>query len=317
MKIKVIYNPVAGNKKRLIKIDRLKQLQELMAQYQLPADFVATKKAGDAILFAKEAVKQKYTHVLAAGGDGTLSEVATGIINTNIILGILPLGTFMNTAKMLSVPMDIEKAIMLIKIGKTRKIDIGQITEISGAKPESPIYFLENSGIGMEAELQKAIGLWEKGDWRQIVHMVRTVFDFYSQKIEIKIDNNKIIKTKASMIEVSNGPWTGAALNMAPDAKLNDHRLTVSVFHMQRMELLFFFLKMLGRTPAKSSKIERHKGQEIQIKSPHPRPVHADASEFGFTPVIYTILPNAINVIAGFIKEEEIPSLKPRTSLDS
>ncbi len=317
MKIKVIYNPIAGNKKRLLKIDRLKQLQDLMEQYQLPADFIATTKAGDATEFARLAVKQKYTHVLVAGGDGTLSEVATGLINTEVILGILPLGTFMNTAKMLSVPVDIEKAVMLIKIGKTRKIDVGQMTEISGGKPKDPIYFLENSGIGMEAELQKAIGFWEKGDWRQIVHMVRTVFDFYSQKIEIKIDNKKIIKTKASMIEVSNGPWTGAAMNMAPDAKLNDHRLTVSVFHMQRLELLFFFLKMLGRNPARSPKIERHTGQEIQIKSPRPRPVHADATEFGFTPVTYTVIPNALNVVTGFIKSDVKTSLRSRTSLDS
>lgn len=312
MKIKVIYNPVAGNKKRLIKIDRLKQLQELMQQYQLPADFAATKKAGDATEFAKQAIKQKYTYVLAAGGDGTVSEVAKALVNTKVTLGILPLGTFMNIARMLEVPMDLEKAIMLVKIGKTRKIDVGLIK----LPTDEPVYFLENSGIGMEAELQKAISLWEKGDWKQIPIMLRTIFDFYSQKFEIHVDK-KIIKTKASLVEVSNGPWTGAALNMAPIAKLNDHRLTVSIFHMQKWELLFFLLKMLGRNPARSAKIERHQGQEVSIKSSHPRPVHADASEFGITPVSYTLIPNALEVIAGFTKVEETPSLKPRTSLDS
>lgn len=316
MKIKVIYNPTAGNKKRLIKIDRLKQLQDLMAQYQLEADFEATKKGGDATEFALHAVKHKYTHVLAAGGDGTVSEVAKALIGTNVILGILPLGTFMNIARMLGVPMDLEKAVMLVKIGKTRKIDVGKMTQLNGQKLTDPFYFLENSGIGMEAELQRAVSLWEKGDWKQIPIMVKTVFDFYSYSVEIKVDD-KTFKTRASLVEVSNGPWTGAALHIAPVAKLNDHRLTVSIFHMQKWELLFFLLKLLGRNPARSTKIERHQGQEIHISALHSRPVHADASEFGSTPVSYVLLPNALNVIAGFTKPEEIPSLKPRTSLDS
>lgn len=316
MKIKVIYNPNAGSKRSILKTATFEDIKSLLEQYQIPVTYVATKGPGDATKFAKESVKQKYTHVLAAGGDGTVSEVANGLIGSDVILGILPMGTFMNICKMLAVPNDLEKAIMLIKIGKTRKIDVAQIKKINGETQANPIYFLENSGVGMEAELQKSFKLWEDGDWKQIPIMVRAIFDFYSQKFEIAVDK-KVLKVKASLIEVSNGPWTGAKLNIAPDAKLNDHRLTVSIFHMQKWELLIFLWKIFTKKPARSPKIERYQAQEVSIKSAHPRTVHADASEFGTTPISYSILPNALNVIAGFTNPLEKTALRPRTSLDA
>lgn len=317
-KYKVIYNPHAGQKKHLLGKSNynLEDIQDLLLQYQIPADFYPTKGPGDATIQAKQAIIQKYAGVLAAGGDGTVSEVATGLINSQMTLGILPLGTYMNIAKMLSVPTDLEKAVMLVKLNRTRKIDVGQVLEISGNKPKENIYFLENSGIGMEAELQEATLKWEKGDWSQIIKMMRILLDFYTQKITIKIDD-KEITTHASLVEISNGPWTGAALNLAPDAKLNDHRLTVSVFRMQRWELLKIFAKILTHNPARSPKIDRYQGEKVSIISRNKRHVHADAREFGITPVTYAIIPNALNMVAGFSKTSEKNSLSPRTLLDS
>ncbi len=317
-KYKVIYNPHAGEKKKILGKNNysLEEIQDLLNQYQIQADYYPTKKPGDAAILAHETIKQKYAGVLAAGGDGTVSEVATGLLNSDMPLGILPLGTYMNIARMLSVPTDLEKAVILIKLGRTRKIDVGQVVEITGKKPDKPIYFLENSGVGMEAELQEATLAWERGDIWQIFNMIQILFDFYTEKINIIVDGKKI-STHASLVEISNGPWTGAALNLAPDAKLNDHRLTVSVFHMEKWELLTFFGKLLFHRPARSPKIDRYTGEKVRIESRRRRHVHADAQEFGKTPVEYKIIPNALNMITGFPKSKENKSLRPRTLLDS
>jgi diacylglycerol kinase family enzyme len=168
----------------------------------------------------------------------------------------------------------------------------------------------------MEAELQEAVLEWEHGDWKQIGRMVKIFWDFYYERIHIKVDDKEIV-TPAAMVEVSNGPWTGAALNIAPDAKLNDHKLTVSIFHMRKWELLLFFWRLLGHNPARSPKINRYTGVKISITSRRKRHVHADAREFGSTPVTYQILPNALNVITGFPKAEDTSSLRPRTLLDT
>jgi diacylglycerol kinase family enzyme len=123
-KYKVIYNPQAGKKKKLLGKPNysLEDIQDLLTQYQIPADYYPTKSSGHATKLAHDAIKQKYAGVLAAGGDGTVSEAASGLINTDMLLGVLPLGTYMNTAKMLAIPTELEKAVIMIKINRTRKI---------------------------------------------------------------------------------------------------------------------------------------------------------------------------------------------------
>src|ERR1035437_1272490 len=93
--IKVIYNPNAGKKKNPVGGNpiTLEDIKRLLVKYQIPADFFPTKKSGDATKLAYDALKEKYETVVAAGGDGTVSEVATGLIGTNITLAILPLGS--------------------------------------------------------------------------------------------------------------------------------------------------------------------------------------------------------------------------------
>lgn len=117
-KVLLIYNPLAGKKRKLLPMQTdvtLEQIKDLFKQYQIPVDYAPTKHAGHATELAKQAVK-KYKMVIAAGGDGTIGEVMTGLVGSEVTLGILPLGSFMNIARMLSIPRDVEAAIMLMNI---------------------------------------------------------------------------------------------------------------------------------------------------------------------------------------------------------
>lgn len=317
MKTLVIYNPNAGQKRRLVQKTKFgpEELKLLLEKYQIPADIKETKKAGDGTMLARQAVKAKYDMVIAAGGDGTLSEAAIGLVKTNKILGVIPLGTFMNMARMLAVPNEIEKAVELIKIGRTRKIDAGKIITMGGKKLDTPTYFFENCGIGMEAELQESFARLEKGDVRQIFTVFKTIFDFYARKTRLELDG-KIITRQASLVEVSNGAETGAALKMAPGAKLNDHRLTVSIFKMEKWDLLRFLLHMLRGNPARSAAIERYRVERVKIFPQHKQMVHADARVFGTTPVEIEILPEGLTVITGFPDPTKEANLEPKTPLD-
>lgn len=318
-KIKLIYNPNAGKKRKFVTPTQgtsLEDIKGLFEQYQLMVDYYPTEGPGHATKLAQDSVKEGYKIVIAAGGDGTISEVATGLINTDINLGILPLGSFMNTARMLSIPIDLEKAVAIIKIGRTRKIDVAQIKEYGGEKLTTPHIFVESAGIGLDAEFHKHFVDFEGGDLKALWRILKLYFEFFGYPAKIKMDGEEIT-TKATLVNISNGPFTGAALPIAPDAKLNDHRLTVTLYKMTKWQLIKHFLWVRGETKnIKRSKIKTYQAKNVRIETKVKRLVHADGRDFGETPVEFEILPNALNVISGFPKKGEAPALIKRTYLD-
>lgn len=316
-KCKLIYNPNAGSKRRMLTQSQtsLEEIAYYFEQYQIEADFYPTRKPEDATRLAKESIDEGYKMVIAAGGDGTVSEIASGLIGSSMPLGILPIGTYMNVARMLQIPLDLEKAIMLIKIGRTRKVDIGKITELDGKSLEVPLFFIEGAGVGVEAQFQKYFLQFERGDIVSLYKIVRMFIDYYSNKTSITI-NKKTIITRAISVSISNGPLTGASLELAPEAKLNDHKLTLSIFKMSKFELLRYFLDLMRIGPSRTPKIETHQGTSIRMSSKYPRSIHADARIFGKTPATFEIVPNALTVITGYPAPDGEVFLVKRTLLD-
>lgn len=317
-KIILIYNPNAGSKRKQVGAGReitLENVKSLLDQYQLPADYVPTQGPKHATTLARNSVKEGYETVLVAGGDGTVNEVANGLVGSNVTMGIIPMGTFMNIARMLSIPMDIEKAIQLIKIHRVRKIDVGVVTRLEGEKLSEPYYFLESSGVGVDARIQQHVKRLERGKISSIFHIIKSFAMLSLEKMEITTDD-RTINCKASMVTVANGPYNGAALLMAPNAKLNDHRLTVVIYKMRRRKLGKHFSRMLALNKVDRRKITTIKTKTVKITAGKNVLVHVDASLFGPTPVSYKIRPNALSVICGFPTPEEHASLKSRTYLD-
>ncbi len=315
----LIYNPKAGAKRKILPNlaaagVTLEDIKSLLKQYQIPADYFPTKASGHATELARQCVKKGYKLVIAAGGDGTISEVANGLIGSRVTLAVLPLGSFMNTAGMLSVPYDLEKAVLLIKINRTRKIDVGAITMLGGQRLKTPLYFLETASIGLEAQVLEYIPKLEQGDLKVLPKIIKSFFDYYARRFFLTIDK-KFIQVRATQVNVSNGPYTGMSLHLAPKARLNDHRLTVSIFKMGKYEFLRHIFMLMNTPRTYSPKVIVYQGKKVSIDARVKRSVHADARVFGTTPVEYTIIPNALNIITGFPKYG-LQSLIKRTSLD-
>lgn len=316
-RIKLIYNPNAGRKKLFHTPPRvaLENILALLEQYQLTVDLAPTKGPKHATLLARAAKAEGYQMVVVAGGDGTISEAANGLVDGDIPLGIIPLGSYMNIAKMLSVPLEIEKAIAILKIGRTRKIDVGTITTLSGEKLAQPYYFLETSGIGVEAHLQREIKRMEKGHLSAILSFLNQAFGFMPRKFTISTAEENLV-LRANMITVANGPFSGATLELAPGAKLNDHLLTIVVYRMKKFDFLKYFVRMFFTKEANKRELKILQSKSVTITTHTPMFVHADASLFGTTPVEYTIKPSCLQVVCGFPEPTKTPTLLARTYLD-
>src|SRR5688572_24599839 len=107
----LIINPTAGRKAGLTtNALGLEDIRVLLERHEIDADVMCTERAGHGTELAQQAVRDGYELVIAAGGDGTVAEVAEGLIASSAMLGVLPLGSVMNVARMLGIPRDLDQA---------------------------------------------------------------------------------------------------------------------------------------------------------------------------------------------------------------
>lgn len=307
----LIFNPHSG--KRGIRIGgetTVRDVQNLLKQYQIPVDLAPTLNKNDAYNLAKKAVKQKYERVFVAGGDGTVGEVANALIDTDVTLGIIPMGTVMNVANMLSIPLDIEKAIMLLRIDHRRKIDVGCITRMDGEKMAEPEYFLESAGVGLEAQFHDYFKKLEEGDISIIWKMITVLLSFYKNTLTVETDG-KVQQVKATLVNISNGPLSGAALPLAPQAKLNDTVLTVGLYKMNAFEIMWYLWRAIhGKIEINKKKVEFITAKKVAISAKKHIPIHADARIFTKTPATFEVKPKSLKIVCGFPIPNEETAMK-------
>lgn len=303
-KTRFIYNPKAGAKRSLFFRHQpgllLNSIHALLKKYEIEYDEAPTQQPGDARRLAAEAARDGYDTVIVAGGDGTVGEAANGLIGSDVALGILPLGTFMNVARMLNIPFGLEQAVMVLKMRNIRLIDVGEILSIEGERPDEPTFFLESVGIGMEADFQNEFLAWERGDKAALGRFLRHGRQHYRHPMKVNLDNQRSFESKSHILTISNGPYSGNAVVVAPTAKLNDNLLTIRRYHLSKLELIQHFLHLMLFGAHTEPRIEVYTSTTVQVTSKSQRPVHADGRVFGMTPVSIKVRSKALKVIAGY-----------------
>lgn len=326
IKTRFIFNPRAGKSAlSLFKNPsmRLNDIYVLLDKYGIEFEAAPSEKPGDVLRLASEAVSEGYERVIVAGGDGTVGEAANALVGTDTVLGIIPSGTYMNMARMLSIPRDPERAVMLLCMGQTRSIDAGELVEIQ-AEEVAPgaaakqWHFFESVGIGVDADYQKNYLRWKQGDITAIFSFLAAQARRKRVRLSIELDEGRRIDADSHLVTVSNGPYMGAGIAVAETAKLNDRLLTVRVYRMSRLEIFLNLLMRKAELAVTDRRIDTYFSKSARITAPRPQPVHADGRIFGQTPVSLEVRPNALKVITGFPDPAKEPSLtESRPGTDS
>src|SRR5665213_1862239 len=136
-----ILNGTAGSDTASAVRDRL---IALFGHYGVRANIEVAKTGSETAILAKRAVGDGVTIVVAAGGDGTVNGVASVLLNTDAVLGVIPLGTLNHFAKDLGIPLGLEEAVANLVTGRTIKVDVGEVN----GRP-----FLNNSSLGLYPSL--------------------------------------------------------------------------------------------------------------------------------------------------------------------
>jgi YegS/Rv2252/BmrU family lipid kinase len=310
----LIINPVAGRKAGLttnaLGVD---DVQALLARHEIEAEVFCTEHEGHATDLARKAVAGGYTRVIAAGGDGTVAEVAEGLVGADACLGVLPLGSVMNVARMLAIPRDLDAAAEVIDAGQLARIDIGR----ASTRVRQTV-FLEAAGIGIDAGLFAYVNEIDRGNWRSMRPLLKFMWRYRSRRLTLRLDG-EAHRYRAMMLTVANGPYVGAALTMAPDALLDDGQFDIEVFtRFGKVELFRHLLSIIGGRRAYNPKVLTRRASVVEVAPDRPMMVHADSKPLGTTPARFEILPQALTVLVGAGEPNCRPALskQPGTARD-
>jgi diacylglycerol kinase (ATP) len=292
----LILNPRAGHKLGVsVNAGSGEAVEAALAAVGLEYDVWPTRRAGHATELARLAVAEAAPLVIAGGGDGTLVEVAVALAGTDSVLGIMPLGSVMNTARTLCVSRDLDAAARTIVDGRMLAMDLGRV----GGR-----LFLEAGGVGLVAGLfgyfdRLDSGAARVGTLRAVVRFVRGLG---SPRLIIDADGERR-QVRSPMVTVSNGPFVGAAYAIAPQARIDDGLLDVVIFRgVGPLHLLVHLALMAGGRrlgPRPEAETLRARRVSIRHARRRPLPVHADGAAVGATPATFEVVPAALKVIVG------------------
>ncbi|MDO8670779.1 MAG: diacylglycerol kinase family lipid kinase [Dehalococcoidia bacterium] len=283
-KARLVLNPIPWSRKAW---RRLPEIIGILEESGIRADLTFTKLTGYVAELVARAVEDGYDLVIVGGGDGTVGEVATGLVGTGITLGILPFGTFNNVAHSLGVSLDLDEAARSIARGKTLDIDVGVA---------NGTYFFEAAGVGLDASLFPIGEEIKGGHYRKLLGGANR---FLRQaKAEIKVAGEGFaVDLHTPLVVVANGPYYGAGFTVAPRANLTDGMLDVINFECTRVELARQFTLSSGNRLHEESCVATFRAGALTITSSLDLPAHADGRPIGTVPVTCSVLPGALRVI--------------------
>jgi diacylglycerol kinase (ATP) len=241
---------------------------------------------------AKKAVQEGADLVIAAGGDGTLHSIASGLVGTDSTLGIIAVGTMNNIAHSLDISEDIAEACEIIANGTTCYVDVGKINDQ---------LFLEVAGIGLEAALFPAAEEIKSPGLISSLHGALrglfTLLKFKPTRFRASFDGQKVRSFKAIQISICNTPYYGAHLRFAPDAVMDDGLLDVLIYrNFSKLDYIRHAISISQGRRALEPRIRRRKVKSLAIYADQPIDIHADGEIKGQTPAKVEIVPGMLRV---------------------
>lgn len=300
MKACLILNPAAGPR------DFHRQLNKAVEHLRdrgWEVKLLETTEKGDATRLARQAADQRCDVAIAVGGDGTINEVVNGIAGSDTALGIIPAGTANVYAADVGIPIwsplrpnALRIAAEIIHTGQRRKIDLGQIQLADGRQR----YFFMWCGVGLDAAISQEVRTEDTrrlGMAAWVVAGVMVALNFMGTRGNVMVGNQSERKRVLWAI-VSNGQLYGRLWRIAPQAKMNDGLLDLTVF--EGYGVLSTLRHLAGLTLgqyARDPTVHFYRGCSFTLETRKPLPVHVDAEPVGTTPVQINIVPGSLNVV--------------------
>ncbi|WP_026572151.1 diacylglycerol/lipid kinase family protein [Bacillus sp. UNC438CL73TsuS30] len=318
-----IINPKAGSgtcKKIWRKIESQLKVE------QIPYIAFFTNSPGHAKTLALQIAErvEEHTIIVALGGDGTVHEVMNGVVNyNNITLGFIPGGSGNDFSRGFEIPSKPKQALnaLLRLMQNEASVDIGKIDR----GDQSTCYFINNMGVGFDAlisydvnrsKIKSVLNSLSLGRLVYVNFLLIKLFKYKRSTIRLSIDGKTHIFEHTWFVTVSNQPFYGGGMQIAPDAKPNDGVFDITVVHqLSRLKLLLVFISVFWGKHVLFKEVKMLKGKKISIQSSAPLFAHADGEFIGYTPLKIQLKSKALKILTGKQNLQEF-GLKERDSND-
>jgi diacylglycerol kinase (ATP) len=279
-------------------------ISNLLKKVGLSFDFQFTEGKGHAIELAKTAAEKGYQSLVAVGGDGTIHEVANGLMQKGshgpTSLGIICTGTGSDLSRSIGIPHDYNQACHNLANPREITIDIGMV-EYHNKGQTLQRYFVNSAGIGFDATVVDAVEKLPKyfgGTIPYLTGLIRSFLFYRNKDVSFKVGNQPVQTARILSLVVANGRYFGGGMHIAPEAKLDDNMLDMVILgDFGKLELLNNLKKVYSGTHLTHPKVKLVKDTRIVIESVEKFLLHADGEILGEGPVAFSLLPKALTLL--------------------
>lgn len=259
------------------------------AKYKVLGSIMHTQHRGHATELASDASQKGIDYVVAVGGDGTINEVAKGLLNTSTTMGIIPRGSGNGLARHLGIDHTGEAAISQLFSSKAKKIDTLLVNNALS---------LNVSGIGFDGHVANLFGDRKlRGLLGYVLITLKEYFKFPEFEIEGTVEN-KTFKHHAFIIALANSSQYGNDIRIAPGASVSDGLVDISIIKKVPLTNVRFLISFLRGSLKSSPSCEMFTTSAITLKSVIPLPYHIDGEPCGLTDTFeIRVLPNSLSVL--------------------
>jgi YegS/Rv2252/BmrU family lipid kinase len=292
-----IVNPVSG-KGRGKKI--IPWLQHALGSAHVHHEILCTTKPGDAFEWTKTS---HHDVVVAVGGDGTINEVAGGLVHSGRLLGVLPAGSGNDLIKSLSIPKEKEQALAAILTGKTRWIDTGVISwRVFREEFCRQRVFVNGIGIGFDAAVAATANRLKhlSGTLLYLVSVLRTIRTYRPPEYEVGTAGVSLKSGQMLLVAVGNGKCAGGGFFLTPLASVDDGLLDICAIEDRgAIGILKLIPGVLRGKHTHYAGVSYHQGREFMVSSGSAFAVHADGEVLGteISKAIVTVHKRSLAVI--------------------
>jgi YegS/Rv2252/BmrU family lipid kinase len=275
---------------------------------------VFTERAGDAAVIAGRESAAGRGLIIACGGDGTISEVANGILGSgaDAELGILPSGTGGDFRHTLDIPKRGRDAATALGKGRSVRVDVGRVEFQDRAGGRAERYFLNVASCGMGGEVIRRVeensSGWLASASRRLaggqaayaLASLQSAVSFTRPTLRIRLDERPEFRLAVVNLCIANARYFGGGMKIAPEAKLDDGLLdVVAVGDLDTLKILTNVYRLYLGTHLGMREVRHARARRIQVsadKSCEEVLIEIDGELAGTLPATFEILPRALRV---------------------
>jgi diacylglycerol kinase (ATP) len=264
-----------------------------------------TRGPRDAERIAREGVRAGADLVIAAGGDGTASEVVSGILGAGLggytELALLPLGTGGDLARTLGLAGSVDDAIVRIARGKARPIDAGRAKFIARDGREITTHFVNIASLGVSGLVTQLVNEAPKtfgGRVSFFLGTVRAIARWQAAPVTIRLDGAIVHEGLLHLAAVANGRYFGGGMHVAPAAQIDDGLFDLVVFRGEggKGRLLRKFPLLYSGRHVGLTEVSQRRGVVVEVGSNAELWLEIDGEPLGRAPARFECLPGALRL---------------------